>query len=197
MRVKNKNISYVHEPKPKIEKFANQTVWMPDTLVEVEQQVPPTTLQPTTMPHVPKEKRPQQESSPPVTEVSSEEFQMHTKRLKTFSMPGTTVEQEALATTVTTTVIKSFIPPFGSSLYQGITPTVLKKSTDSPLNNQPGKTRPKLSIFKKYELIKKKNQTLTNSTYAQFQKQMSTMQHRLMSSFDTKKGRMHMAFLQA
>jgi hypothetical protein len=49
MWVKNKNILYVHEPKPEIE-FANQTVWMPNTLVEVEQQVPPTTVQPTTRP---------------------------------------------------------------------------------------------------------------------------------------------------
>jgi hypothetical protein len=197
MRVKNKNIPYVHESKPEIEKFANQTVWVPDTLVEVEQQVPPTTVQPTTTPQVPKEKRPRQESSPPVTEVSSEEFQMHTKRPKTVSTPGTTVEQEAPPTTVTTTVIKPVIPPFGSSLYQGITPTVPKKSTDSPLNNQPGKTGPKLGIFEKYELIKKKNQTLTSSTYAQFRKQTSTAQHRLLSAFDTEKGRMHMAFLQA
>jgi hypothetical protein len=37
MWVKNKNILYIHESKPDIEKFANQTVWMPDTLVEVEQ----------------------------------------------------------------------------------------------------------------------------------------------------------------
>jgi hypothetical protein len=203
MRVKNKNIPYGHESKPEIEKFANQTVWMPDTLVEVEQQdeveqqVPLTTVPPTTMPQVPKEKRPRQESSPPVTEVSSEEFQLHTKRPKTVSVPGMTVEQEALPTTVTTTVIKPVIPPFGSSLYQGITPTVPKKSTDSPLNTQPGKTGPKLSIFKKYELIKKKNQTLTSSTYAQFRKKTSTAQHRLLSAFDTEKGRMHMAFLQA
>jgi hypothetical protein len=170
---------------------------MPDTLVEVEQQVPPTTVQPTTMPHVPKEKRPQQESSLPVMEVSSEEFQMHTKRPKTVSMPGTIVEQEAPTTIVTTIVIKLVIPPFGSSLYQGITPRILKKSIDSPLNNQPGNTGPKLSIFEKYELIKKKNQTLTSSTYAQFRKKMSTAQHRLLSAFDTEKGRMHMAFLQA
>jgi hypothetical protein len=46
-------------------------------------------------------------------------------------------------------------------------------------------------------LIKKKNQTLTSSTYAQFQKQSSTAQHRLLSAFDTEKGRMHMAYLQA
>jgi hypothetical protein len=38
---------------------------------------------------------------------------------------------------------------------------------------------------------------LTSNTYAQFWKQTSTMQHRLLSTFDTKKGRMHMAFLQA
>jgi hypothetical protein len=36
MRVKNKNIPYVHEARPKVEKFANQTVWEPNTLVEVE-----------------------------------------------------------------------------------------------------------------------------------------------------------------
>jgi hypothetical protein len=94
MRVKNKNIPYVHESKPEIEKFANQTVWVPDTLIEVEQQVPPTTVPPTTMPQVPKEKRPRQESSPPVTEVSSEEFQLHTKRPKTTTVPGPTGEKE-------------------------------------------------------------------------------------------------------
>jgi hypothetical protein len=37
MWVKNKNILYVHVSKPEIEKFANQTVWVPDTLVKVEQ----------------------------------------------------------------------------------------------------------------------------------------------------------------
>jgi hypothetical protein len=92
---------------------------MPDTLVkveqqvEVEQQVPLTTVQPTTTPQVPKEKMPRQESSPPITEVSSEEFHLHTKRPKTISAPSPIVEQEAPPTTV----IKPVIPPFGSSLY--------------------------------------------------------------------------------
>jgi hypothetical protein len=65
MRVKNKNIPYVQE---------HQTVWEPNTLVEVEQQDPPTNVSQTTMPQVPKEKRPRQDLSSPVTEVSSEEF---------------------------------------------------------------------------------------------------------------------------
>jgi hypothetical protein len=125
---------------------------------------------PTTMPQVLKEKRPRQDLSPPVTEVSSEEFQLHTKRPKTISVPGPTGEKEAPPTTMT----KSVIPPFGLSLYKEITPALPKKSIDSPLDTQPGKTGPKLSIFEKYELIKKKNQTLTSSTYAQFWKQMST-----------------------
>jgi hypothetical protein len=163
MRVKNKNIPYVHVSKPEIEKFVNQTVWVPNTLVEVEQQVPPTTVPPMTMPQVPKEKRPRQESSPPVTEVSSEEFQLHTKRPKTISVPGPTGEKE----TPPTIVVKSVIPPFSSSLHKDITPAVPRKSSDSPLDTQPGKAGPKLSIFEKYELIKKKNQTLTSSTYAQ------------------------------
>ena len=37
MRVKNKNVPYVHTPKPEIEKFTNQTEWEPNTLVEIEQ----------------------------------------------------------------------------------------------------------------------------------------------------------------
>jgi hypothetical protein len=72
-----------------------------------------------------------------------------------------------------------------------------KKPTDTSLVDQPSKGGPKLSIFEKYDLIKKRNQTLTSSTYAQFWKQTSTTQHRLLSVFDTEKGRMHMDFLQA
>jgi hypothetical protein len=83
MRVKNKNIPYVHVSRPEVEKFANQTAWEPNTLIEVEQQDPPATVSQTTTPQVPKEKRPRQDLSPPVTEVSSEEFQLHTKRPKT------------------------------------------------------------------------------------------------------------------
>ena len=36
MIVKNKNVPYVHTPKPEIEKFANQTEWELNTLVEIE-----------------------------------------------------------------------------------------------------------------------------------------------------------------
>jgi hypothetical protein len=37
MRVKNKNIPYIHTSRPEIEKFVNQTEWEPNTLVEIEQ----------------------------------------------------------------------------------------------------------------------------------------------------------------
>jgi hypothetical protein len=103
MRVKNKNTPYTHEPKPDIEKFANQAVWLPDTLLDLEQQVPSTSALPATTPQVLKEKRPRQESSPPVTEVSSEEFHIHSKKPKTVSTPGTTAEATTVTTTVATT----------------------------------------------------------------------------------------------
>jgi hypothetical protein len=74
MRIKNKNIPYVHISRPEVEKFANQTEWEPNTLVETEQQDLPVTVSQTTTPQAPKEKRPRQDLSPPVTEVSSEEF---------------------------------------------------------------------------------------------------------------------------
>jgi hypothetical protein len=168
MRVKNKNAPYAHEPKPEIEKFVNQIVWLPNTLLDLEQQGPSTSALPATTPQVLKEKRPRQESSPPVTEVSSEEFQIHSKKPKTVSTPGATVEQEVSSTTVTTTGSKPFTLPFGSSQHKGVTTAL--KTTDSPLDTPPSKTGPKLGIFEKYDLIKKKNQTLTSSTYAQFQK---------------------------
>jgi hypothetical protein len=37
MRIKNKNIPYVHICRPEVEEFANQTEWEPNTLVEIEQ----------------------------------------------------------------------------------------------------------------------------------------------------------------
>jgi hypothetical protein len=40
MRLKNKNIPYVHSPKPEIEKFANQTEWEENTLEETKEQSP-------------------------------------------------------------------------------------------------------------------------------------------------------------
>jgi hypothetical protein len=50
MRVKNRNTPYTHEPKPDIEKFANQVVWLPDTLLDLEQQAPSTSMLPATTP---------------------------------------------------------------------------------------------------------------------------------------------------
>jgi hypothetical protein len=195
MRVKNRNTPYIHEPKPDIEKFVNQAVWLPDTLLDLEQQAPSTSALPATTPQVLKEKRPRQESSPPVTEVSSEEFHIHSKKPKTVSTPSTTTEATTVTTTVATTGAKQFSFPFGSSQHKEGTKAIEPK--DSPLDTPPSKTGPKLGIFEKYDLIRKRNQTLTSSTYAQFQKQSSTAQHRLLSAFDTEKGRMHMAFLQA
>ena len=79
-------------------------------------------------------------------------------------VPGLTGEKEASSTTV----IKVDRPPFGSSLHEVITSALPEKSIDSPLTTQRGKVGLKLSIFEKYELIKKRNQTLTNNTCAQF-----------------------------
>ena len=164
MRVKNKNSPYDHESKPEIEKFANQAVWLPDTLLYLEQQEPSTSELPSSTPQVLKEKRPQQESSPPVTEVSPEEFQIHSKKPKTISTTGTTTEATTVTTTLATTRTKQLSFPFGSSQYKEGTKEW--KSSDSPLDTPPSKTGPKLGIFKKYDLIKKKNQTLTSNTYA-------------------------------
>jgi hypothetical protein len=129
MRVKKKNIPYIHEYRPKVDKFANQKAWEPNTLVEVQQQDPLAIESQTTTPQVPKEKMPRQDLSSPFTEVSSKEFQLHTKMPKTISVPGPIREKESMSTTVT----KVDRPPFSSSLHKGITSVLPKKCTNSPL----------------------------------------------------------------
>jgi hypothetical protein len=164
-----------------------------NTLEEVEQQSPPIIISQTTTPQVPKEKRPRKDISPSVTEVSAEDFQGYTKRPKSSHTTDTTGEKE----TQSTTAMKGDHSPLISSNQQIMSTSSSKKQTDTSLISQPNQGGAKLSIFEKYDMIKKKNQMLTNNTYAQFWKQTSMAQHRLLSSFDTEKGRMHMAFLQA
>jgi hypothetical protein len=199
MRVKNKNAPYVHEPRPEIEKYANQIDWEPDTLEDVgpvirsEQQGPSSSALPANTPQALKEKRPRQESSPPVIEVSTEEFHIHSKKPKTVSTVNTTATTTILITPVTTPGAKPFISSFGSSQHKEVT----IKSSNSPLDAPSSKTGPQLGILERYDSIKKRNQSLTSSAYAQFQKQSSTAQHRLLSAFDTEKGKMHMEYLHA
>jgi hypothetical protein len=56
---------------------------------------------------------------------------------------------------VATTGIKPTSLPFGSSQHKEVAKEL--KSTDSPTDAPPIKTEPKLGMFEKYDLIKKKN----------------------------------------
>jgi hypothetical protein len=162
MRIKNKNILYVHTPRPEIEKFTNQTEWEPNTLVKIEQKDPSVTVSQMTTPQVPKEKRPRKDTSPSITEVSAEDFQLHTKRPKTSHVLDTAGEW-GIQSTTTMEVHRSLLSTSSKQIMTRLFP---KNPTDTPPINQPRKIVPKLSIFEKYDLIKKKNQTLTSSTYA-------------------------------
>ena len=53
------------------------------------------------------------------------------------------------------------------------------------------------TTFDTFREIKIKNEILKKSTYAQFWKQSATAQGRILSAFDSKKAKMHMAFLEA
>jgi hypothetical protein len=106
-----------------------------------------------TTPQDPKEKRPRQDVSPSVTKVSSEEFQLHTKRPKTSLAPNMAGEK-GMQSTTTFEVDQSLL----STSSKQITTTMFpRKPTDTPLASQPSKIGSKLSIFGKYDLIKKKN----------------------------------------
>jgi hypothetical protein len=190
---KNKNSPYVHAPKPKIEKFVNQTEWEANTLEDTEQQSLSTTISQTTTPQVPKEKIPRKDVSPSVTEVSAKDFQVYKKRPRTSHTTNRYGEEEIHSTTLVQGENPS---PFSRSQHIMYTSSS-KNQTDTSFINQPNQGATKLSIFEKYDMIKKKIERLANNTYAQFWKQTSTSQHRLLSTFDTEKGRMYMAFLQA
>jgi hypothetical protein len=192
-RSRNKISPYAHVPKPEIEKFMNQTEWEENTLLDTEQQPPPASISQTTTPQVPVEKRPRKEVSPSVTEVSAEDFQVYRKRPKTSHTPDRSGGEE----TQSTTLMEGEHSIFSLGSQQMMSTSSSKKQTDTTLTTKSSQEPAGLNIFEKYNLIKKKNEMLTNSTYAQFWKQTSTTQHRFLFAFDTKKGRMHMAYLQA
>jgi hypothetical protein len=103
MRVKNKNAPYVHELRPEIEKYANQTDWEPDTLGGCRPcyqdraagaLIKCTPLR--TRPRPSKRRGPDRSHHLLVIEVSTEEFQIHSKKPKTISTVGTTAEATTL-----------------------------------------------------------------------------------------------------
>jgi hypothetical protein len=177
----------------KIEKYMNQTEWEENTLLDIEQHPSPAIISQTNTPQVPVEKRPRKEVSPSVTEVSAEDFQVYRKRPKTSHTPDRSGGEE----TQSTIVMEGEHSPLFSGSQQMMSTSSSKKQTYITLSTKSSQEPAGLNIFEKYNLIKKKNELLTNNTYAQFWKQTSTTQHRFLSSFDTEKGRMHMAFLQA
>jgi hypothetical protein len=180
-------------PNPEIEKFMNQTDWQENTLLETEEQPSPANISHTSTPQVTTEKRARKEVSPSVTEVSAEDFQVYRKRTKTSHTPDRFREGETQSTIV--------MEGPHSSTFSGsqhiVSTSSSKKQADTTLSAESSQEPTRSSIFDKYKMIKQKNELLNNNTYAQFWKQTSTTQHRLLSAFDTEKGRMHMEFLQA
>jgi len=53
------------------------------------------------------------------------------------------------------------------------------------------------TVFDTFRDIKMRNEMLKKSTYAQFWKKSATAQGKLLSAFNSEKGKMHMAFLEA
>jgi hypothetical protein len=143
MRIKNKNVPYVHTPKPEIEQFTNQTEWEPNTLVEIEQQDPSVIILQMTTPQVPKEKISRKDTSPSITEVSAEDFQLHTKRPKANHTPDTAGEK-GIQSTETMKDDRSLLSTRSKQIMYTVFP---KNPTSTPLVDQLSKVGPKLSIF--------------------------------------------------
>jgi hypothetical protein len=96
-----------------------------------------------TTPKVPKEKRPKKDSSPPITKVLAEYFQLHTKRPKTNHTPNTSCQKKIKFTAT----MKDDQPLLISSSKQIISTFLPKKPKKTPPVNQLRKGGPKLTIF--------------------------------------------------
>jgi len=96
--------------------------------------------------------------------VSTKDFQVYTKRPKTTHTYHRFGEEE----TQYTKIVEGECTPFLPRSYQAMSTSSSKKQTNTTVITQPPPGSVKLSIFEKYDLIKKKKQILTNNSYAQF-----------------------------
>jgi hypothetical protein len=146
MRSKNKISPYAHTLKPEIENYVNQKEWEENTLVDTEpQESPSVSFSLTTTPQVPKEKRPRKDDSPSITEVSTEDFQVYNKKPKTTHATHMSGEEEPYSATVI------------ERRQQVVSTSSSKKQTEIVVTTQTPQGYVPLSIFEKYEMIKKKN----------------------------------------
>jgi hypothetical protein len=131
---------------------------------------------------------------PPVTEVLVEDFQVCRKRAKTNHTTDFLKEGEMQSTIVlegphSSTHSYSLLTGSPSS------PTP-QRNPDTTLTTESSHGQKDSNIFDKYKHIKKRNVLLNRNTYTQLWKKTSTSQHRLLSAFDTERGRMQMELLQ-
>jgi hypothetical protein len=195
LRVKQRSTPYAHTQKPEVEKYMNQTEWQENTLLETEEQPAPVIASHTNTPQKKAEKRSRKEVSPSVTEVSAEDFQVYRKRAKTSHAPDLLKEGEMQSTIVMEGPHSSAYSD--SQFIVSTSSPTSQRQTNTTLTAESSHEKTESNIFDKYKQIKQRNELLNNNTYAQFWKQTSTAQHRLLSSFDTERGRMQMEFLQA
>jgi hypothetical protein len=195
LRIKQRSTPYVHTQRPEVEKYMNQTEWQENTLQEPEEQPAPVTTSHTNTPQNKVEKRSRKEVSPSVTEVSTEDFQVYRKRAKTSHTTYFLKEGEMQSTIVLEGPHSS--THSDSQFTVSTSSPTSQRNPDTTLTTESTHGKTESNIFDKYKQIKQRNELLNNNTYAQFWKQTSTAQHRLLSSFDTERGRMQMEFLQA
>jgi hypothetical protein len=111
---------------------------------------------------VQEKKRDRKEFSPSVTKVSIEDFLVYRKRTKTHHTPDRSRGEETLSTIVIEGPHSSPL----SGRQQTISSSSFDKNIDTTLTTKSSQGPIRLNIFEKYNLIKKKNEMLTNNTYA-------------------------------
>lgn len=173
----------------------NQEEWHENTLQEFEEQVFSTSHTP--VPQEKVEKRPMETISPSVAEISATDFIVYNKRQKTMDVGET--QQQSTEQEQPIILIGSYISLVSNRedtipIYP-MTSLTIDTHVSSPIGDMEQRKKDH-NIFSIYNEIKEKIQALKATTFSQFQKQTTTTQHRLLSSFDTKKRKMQVAFLE-
>lgn len=187
----------------------NQIEWMLDTLQEAEEQ-----LISSSSAHNPRQqerqrteersdkgkeqkggetgKRPR-EYSTPGTNTSMKEFKLKFRKRARIHMDIGKESPQPIV--INLSDIPDSFPNGGQSLP---TTPISKRQQFLQVSTSTNVTREKEeTVFDTFREIKIRNEILKKSTCAQFWKQSATSQGKLLSVFDSKNGKMHMAFLEA
>lgn len=196
LRVKLKLTPFIHESKPEIEKYSNQSEWLGNTLQEVDKQVDTSSIQDTLDPWDRNSKRVREEGSYTVEITSDTKFKLVSGK-KTKLNP--VIEHQKTVEAETQIIIKGDAPSTHveeTPLPSSSSAQIIQNQNNAEVSSSRKTMEKEKNTMERYKEIKIKNEALKAAICTQYCKQTPSDQSRLLSTFDLKTRKMQMIFLQ-